>query len=271
MLYALIAELYNKYHTHGKAVVRLAHKKLNRKKLLNLLGGILLILAAVLLIVGWLFQDPTFLEHYADLMTRLAEFEYAVAALPNKWLVIVAILLIYLSKSIIPLPISAVCVIAGIAFPTPYAILINITGMLLLLGVKYFWGKYLGGGIVHRFLTRNKDVERILNKADNKAKAGLLFAFRLVPSFPVNTISQVYGAMRFDFRQYLLFSLLGFMPKIVSYSFIGRNVFNPFSMAFILPFVILFTISGLSLFGINKLIEFYNNNFKNKDTPLEKS
>lgn len=52
---------------------------------------------------------------------------------------------------------------------------------------------------------------------------------------------------------------------------IGRNVFNPFSMAFILPFVILFTISGLSLFGINKLIEFYNSNFKNKDTPLEKS
>lgn len=226
----------------------------------------LLILAVVLFCLALLFQDPTFVAHYDDIMNRLAEFEYAVATLPYRGLVIVAILLIYLSKSVFPLPISAICVIAGMAFPTPYAVLINIVGFSLLCIIKYFWGKHIGGGLIHKLLLKNEDIERILEKADNKAKGGLLVGFRLVPSFPINTISQVYGAMGYDLKTYLLLSVAGFFPKLVSYSFIGRNVYDPFSMAFIMPFVILFTISGLSLFGVNQMVEIYINNFKNKES-----
>ena len=249
----------------------MAHIKVNRKKLLNILGGILLILAVVLFCVALLFQDPTFVEHYDEIMNRLSEFEYAVATLPYRGLVIVAILLIYLSKSVFPIPISAICVIAGMAFPMPYAVLINIVGFSLLCVIKYFWGKHIGGGLVHKLLLKNEDIERILEMADNKAKGGLLVGFRMVPSFPINTISQVYGAMGYDLKTYLLLSVAGFLPKLISYSFIGRNVYNPFSMAFILPFVILFTISGLSLFGVNQMIDIYNNNFKNNNNHIKKS
>lgn len=203
-------------------------------------------------------------------MRRLAEFEYAVATLPYRGLVIVAILLIYLSKSVMPMPISAICVIAGMAFPLPIAVLINIVGFSLLCIIKYFWGKHIGGGLVHKLLLKNEEIERILEKADDKAKGGLLIGFRLVPSFPINTTSQVYGAMGYDFKVYLVLSVVGFLPKLISYSIIGRNVYDPFSMAFILPFVILFTISGLSLFGVNKMIDIYNNNFK-KDNSIKKS
>lgn len=240
----------------------LAHGKLNRKKLLNLLALVLLILAAVLLCVALLFQDPTFLEHYDEIMRKLADFEYAVAAIPYKGILIGVILLIYLSKAVLPLPISAICVIAGIAFPTPYAVLINLVGFSLLSLIKYLWGKYLGGGLVHRFLVRNDDVRRVLDYGDSKAKGALLIAFRIVPSFPINTISQVYGAMRYDIWQYLLCSTLGFLPKLVSYSIIGRHVFDPFSMAFLLPIILLLTFSGLSVFVVNHLISFYNANFK---------
>lgn len=249
----------------------MAHRKLNRKKLLNILGCVLLILAIVLFCVALLFQDPTFVEHYDEIMNKLAEFEYAVATLPYRGLVIVAILLIYLSKSVFPLPISAICVIAGMAFPTPYAVLINIVGFSLLCIIKYFWGKHIGGGIIHKLLLKNEDIERILEKADDKAKGGLLVGFRLVPSFPINTISQVYGAMGYDLKTYLLLSVAGFFPKLVSYSFIGRNVYDPFSMAFIMPFVILFTISGLSLFVVNQMVDIYINNFKNKESKENKA
>ena len=232
----------------------MTHTKLNRQKLLNLLAFFLLILAAVLFCVALLFQDPTFLAHYDDIMGRLAEFEYKVATIPYKGIVILVILLIYLSKAFLPLPISAICVIAGMAFQTPYAI-----------SIKYFWGKHLGGGIVHKFLVKNEGVRRVMN-ADMKANTVLLLAFRLVPSFPINTISQVYGAMQFDFKKYLLLSVLGFLPKLISYSFIGRNVYDPFSMAFILPIVILLLLSGLSVFGINAMIEFYSEKSKSKDS-----
>ena len=152
----------------------MTHTKLNRQKLLNLLAFFLLILAAVLFCVALLFQDPTFLAHYDDIMGRLAEFEYKVATIPYKGLVILVILLIYLSKAFLPLPISAICVIAGMAFQTPYAILINIVGFSLLSAIKYFWGKHLGGGIVHKFLVKNEGVRRVMN-ADMKANTILLF------------------------------------------------------------------------------------------------
>lgn len=248
----------------------MAQKKNTRKRLLNFLGFVLLILAVVLFCAALLFQDPTFVGHYDEIMRRLSAFEYAVATLPYRGLVIVAVLLIYLCKSIVPLPISAVCVIAGMAFPLPYAVLINIVGFSILCIIKYFWGKHIGGGVVHKLLLKNEDIERILEKADDKAKGGLLIGFRLVPSFPINTISQVYGAMQYDWKWFLALSVAGFLPKLISYSIIGRNVYDPFSMAFILPFVILFTISGLSLFGVNKMIDIYNNNFK-KDNSIKKS
>lgn len=89
--------------------------------------------------------------------------------------------------------------------------------------------------------------------------------FRLVPYFPINSISQLYGALEYDYWKFILLSLLGFTPKIISYSMIGRHVYNPFSLAFMLPIVIIFTISGVSILAVNKFIDIVVNN-KNKKT-----
>ncbi len=250
----------------------MARKRLTRSRLLDFLGVTLLILAVVLFCAALLFQDPDFLARYDDLMRRLAEFEYAVATLPYRGLVVVVILLLFLAKAVIPLPISAVCVIAGMVFRTPIAILINAAGYMLLASIKYAWGKHVGGGLLHKMLIRYENVERILNNADTRTKSVLLLGLRLVPCSPMNTISQVYGALRFDRRRYLVLSLLGFLPKLLSYSFVGRHVYDPFSMAFILPIVLLLMVSGVSLLVVNRILAFYNSRMKLKeDTKTKKS
>lgn len=234
-------------------------KELTRRKLLNVLACVLLILAVALLVLTFLMQINDIASLYDGFLSRLAEFEQAVASIPSKWLVILVIILIYAVKVIIPLPISAVCVIAGMVFPTKYAILINFCGFTLLITIKYFWGKHLGGGTIHKILTRYDNVRSLL-ESNNRGKDGLLFLFRLVPSFPINSISQLYGAMESDYLKFLWISLLGFAPKIISFSFIGRHVYNPFSLAFMLPIVILFTISGLSILGVNVLLDIASKN-----------
>ena len=83
----------------------------------------------------------------------------------------------------------------------------------------------------------------------------LLFVFRLVPSFPINTISQLYGSMEYTYWKYILISLAGFAPKLLSYSFIGRNVYDPLSWSFILPIVVLLVLSGLSILLLNWSLE----------------
>ena len=229
-------------------------RELTRRKLLNILACVLLILAVALLVLTFLMQINDVSSAYDEVLERLAEFEAAVASIPSKWLVILVIFLIYIGKVLIPLPITAVCVIAGMVFPTPIAVAVNFAGMTLLMTIKFYWGKHLGGGTIHKILTRYDNVRRMM-ESGKRSTDWILVLFRLVPYFPINSISQLYGALEYDYWKFILLSLLGFTPKIISYSMIGRHVYNPFSLAFMLPIVIIFTISGVSILAVNKFID----------------
>lgn len=230
--------------------------------MLNFLGALLIIIGAALIGITLLMQLQEFTVRYQAFLKILEDFEDSVAAIPNKGLVIIAVLLLYVAKSIIPIPTSAVCVIAGMVFPTPFAVAINIVGYIGLITSKYFWGKHLGRGYVYKILRRYENIQRLMD-SNTKAKDGLLVGFRAVPYMPINTVSQVYGAMNFDYYKFILFSVVGFLPRIISYSLVGRHVYNPFSLGFMLPIVIMFVISGLAIIAVNAFIEIYNSRIKN--------
>ena len=236
-------------------------RTMNRKRLLNFVGVLLIIIALALLALTMLMQVQQFAVRYDSFLQMLADFEDSVAAIPDKGVVILAILLLYLAKSVIPIPTSAVCVIAGMVFQTPLAVIINVAGYIGLITIKYFWGKRLGSGFIYKALCKYENIERILT-SDAAAKDGLLAAFRVIPVCPINTISQIYGAMDYDYYKYIFLSVLGFLPRIISYSMVGRHVYNPFSLAFMLPLVIIFMISGFAIIGVNGFIEIYNKRIK---------
>lgn len=236
-------------------------RTMNRKRLMNFTGVLLIIVALALLALTMLMQVQQFAVRYDSFLQMLADFEDSVAAIPDKGVVILAILLLYLAKSVIPIPTSAVCVIAGMVFQTPLAVIINVVGYIGLITIKYFWGKRLGSGFIYKALCKYENIERILT-SDAAAKDGLLAAFRVIPVCPINTISQIYGAMDYDYYKYIFLSVLGFLPRIISYSMVGRHVYNPFSLAFMLPLVIIFMISGFAIIGVNGFIEIYNKRIK---------
>ncbi len=236
-------------------------RTMNRKRLMNFTGVLLIIVALALLALTMLMQVQQFAVRYDSFLQMLADFEDSVAAIPDKGVVILAILLLYLAKSVIPIPTSAVCVIAGMVFQTPLAVIINVVGYIGLITIKYFWGKRLGSGFIYKALCKYENIERILT-SDAAAKDGLLAAFRVIPVCPINTISQIYGAMEYDYYKYIFLSVLGFLPRIISYSMVGRHVYNPFSLAFMLPLVIIFMISGFAIIGVNGFIEIYNKRIK---------
>lgn len=232
-------------------------KSLTRSKLLNLCGLLLIAVGFVLLALTMLMQVQQFAVRYAKFLEMLDSLDNAIAAIPNKGLIVIAIMLLYLAKSLLPIPISAVCVVAGMAFQTEFAVTVNIAGFVLLCTIKFFWGKHLGRGFVYKFLCRYDNVRKIL-ESDTASKDGLLVGLRLVPSFPINTVSQLYGAMGYGYYKYIFLSILGFLPKIISYSMVGRHVFDPFSYAFMVPLVIIFVLSGIAMIGINLFVDFAN-------------
>ena len=70
--------------------------------------------------------------------------------------------------------------------------------------------------------------------------AVVLFFLRLFPCIPINSVSQLYGTSDIGYWKYLIVSLLGFSYKLFSYTIIGRNVYDPMSASFLVPFILLF-------------------------------
>ena len=245
--------LYSVQYRGVKTVLK--KEKWTRKRVMNLIGVILIISAAVLLFLAILFGIDGFTDKISAIQDKLDKFENYVASLPYKWLVIIAVLFLFCLKAFLPIPIPTICLISGIVFPSQVSFIINVVGVSILLTIKFFWGKRFGAGAVSKLYKKNEAITNVLESKEGRGNPWLLFGLRIVPYAPLNLVSRIYGSMNCEYDLFMIISLLGFMPKLLSYTLIGQNVFKPFSLAFILPIVILLMISGVSLIGFNLLLE----------------
>lgn len=226
-------------------------KEFTRRKLLNFCAYLLLIAAAALVVLTLLMNISSVQKWYAQFQLTLLEFERAVASIPYRWLIPFVIELLFLVKAWVPvIPASAIGVISGMVFSVPVAFVLNLGGVVILMSARYVVGMRIGPSNIQKVLRRYPAVREIL-EVKGALSPVLLFVFRLVPSFPINTISQLYGSMEYAYWKYILISLAGFAPKLLSYTFIGRNVYDPLSWRFILPIVLLLVLSGFSILLLN--------------------
>jgi len=233
-------------------------KEKRRRSLINFIGGLLLVAGGALVALLFFRNTPWLWEWYEVYQQRLTQAEDYVLNLPRAEMVTLVIppivLLLYAVKSVIPFfPISMMCFITSAVLPMTTSFAVNIAGVVLLVGVKFWWGRRRGGGRTQKLLKLHPYVRAFLEN-DSKSKPWLLFMFRVLPFFPVNPVSQIYGAMGFDFVDYALISLLGFLPRLIAYTILGHNTFDPLSIPFIVPLIIIFTLSGVSLIGINMVL-----------------
>ncbi|MCD7828805.1 MAG: hypothetical protein LUG85_09780, partial [Clostridiales bacterium] len=94
---------------------------------------------------------------------------------------------------------------------------------------------------------RKSRIARNIIESEGRGNPWVLLIFRVIPGFPVNSISKLYGAMNFPYWKYILISVGGYLPRLASYIVIGRNVSNPFSLKFSVPLILLCVFSGLAL------------------------
>lgn len=223
---------------------------LNKEKLVHKLLFIFAMIcfsAAVILIIWSVISKISFLEEtYREYIVWLSEFEYKIGSITNKWLLLIVILLLYFIKTVFPLyPVSIICVASAMVFDAVSCFFINITGISMLFAVRYMTGKKSGGGNIHQLIRKNRLVSRLI---ENKGTGNplLLFVFRLLPVFPLNLVSNLYGAMKFPFAKFIFISIAGYLPKMASYIIIGRNVTNPFSLKFSVPLILLTVLTGIA-------------------------
>ena len=206
--------------------------------------------AAVLL---FLLQYEHLWRWYAAIRRELAELEVQISMIDNKWLLVLVVFLLFSIKSFVPIyPTPTVCFLTGAVLPMYVSVPVNTVGFGILLLIRYYTGKRFGAGRAWKLVRKNDRMRRLIEQ-NGKGNSSLLIILRLLPMMPVNTISSVYGSLDFGLSRFLVLSVIGYLPKIISFTFIGRNVFDPLSAEFIVPIMIFAFASGISLICVNGL------------------
>lgn len=226
-------------------------KKQKPQKIILFAGLILVAVGIAAAVLLFSLQYEHLWRWYDAIRNELALIENRIASLEDKWLFILVILLLFAIKSFIPIyPTPTVCFLTGAMLPMYFSVPVNVAGFCVLLVIRYFTGKRFGAGKAWAFIRKNERLRKLIEQ-DGKGNSSLLIILRLLPLMPVNSISGIYGSLDFGCRQFLVLSVIGYLPKIISFTFVGRNVYDPLSPEFIVPIMIFAFASGISLISVN--------------------
>lgn len=233
-----------------------------RKNIIAFAAFICFSLVLVLTVLLRLFQIEQVVTWYNKYTDTLASYEAWVQQNGATFLSVAVILANFAVKAVLPwFPISCIMVCAGVIFKWYYAILINIAGLVILYTIKYFWGRHFGGGNAEKILEKYDNVHSFIDRGKLGSRL-VLFSLRLVPCMPLNAVSQLYGTTGMEYYKFILISIAGSAYKIFSYTIIGRNVYDPMSAKFIVPFILLLFFSGVVLLSLSGVISVSAMRFK---------
>jgi len=214
-------------------------------------GLILILLAMAIGILIYSLRYDELWHWYAVYNQKLEQLQAYIASLDKHWQFIGMIILLFVVKSVFPIyPTSTVCFLTGVILPMYLSVPVNIFGIAVLFTIRYFWGRRFGAGQAWKFLSKTEPLQRLLQK-EGISSPFLLIALRAIPVMPLNSISGVYGSFKFGYWKYLLYSVLGFLPKLISFTFVGRNVYDPLSVSFLVPIMLIAFLTGISLLSVN--------------------
>ena len=225
-------------------MICLSKKKLIRKLLLK--ASMLCFILCIVLVVWFFVSEINYLEDkYWQYIDWLGNIENKVASIENKWLIVLVIELLYFILTAFPVfPISILCVASAMVFGFTQSLVINICGIAILFAVRYSTGMSAGGGSAQWLVRKSRKLSNLIED-EGSGNPWVLAVIRLLPFMPINPVSHLYGAMDFPFVKFLLISVAGFTPKLISYIIIGDNFANIFSPSFTLPLIILTLLSGI--------------------------
>ena len=224
-------------------------------KLMKVLGILSFITAAVLLTLILIMRLPRFSEKYQQYLMYLQDFEQKVASLSTNWLSIIVIFLLYLLRSLSAIyPFPVLYIITAMVFSPVKSFLLNVACMAFVIAFRYFTGVQMGEGFWNGILKKNPYISAMF-EVDARGNPVVLFALRFVPIFPFNTVSHLYGSMEYPFVKYVLISVAALVPRLISYSFIGKNIYDPLNSKFFVPLIFLFVLTGISFFVMHGVLK----------------
>lgn len=144
---------------------------------------------------------------------------------PKKlWLAALFLIALYGIKSLtIFFPIVVLHIVGGLLFPPFTAIVVNLLGSMVELIVPYWVGRTLGKTISPKLMKKYPRAAEIVN-VQNKNVFFFSFLLRIISCLPGDVVGMYMGTQKALFGRYLLGSLLGVLPDIITSTLIGSSI-----------------------------------------------
>lgn len=143
------------------------------------------------------------------------------------------------------IPVSMMSIVAGNVFGPYKALMLSMIGCFTSGTLAFFLAKFLGRSFVDRVLKG-----KAMNLDSNIEKYGLriMIIMRLAFVFPYDPLSYAAGLSKMKYRDFIIGSMIGVFPEIVSYSFMGQNLEHPFSLRFAMPIISIIIIAIIAFY-----------------------
>lgn len=183
-------------------------------------------LIGVLLVLGIVFREEITVESIVSF------------APSDPWLASLVFMGLYALKSLTTFVyVKLLYMAAGIAFPLPLAILVNIAGTVAELSLPYFLGRAGGRNTAERIVKTRPKLGRL---AALRQRSNFWFCVfvRAVGLFPLDPVSLYFGACGMPYLDFLLGSLVGTLPILVVTTVVGTAANDPGSPGFLISSVL---------------------------------
>jgi len=182
-----------------------------QKKILLSFWGVALIAA----LYGYLNAGLTFNE--------LVEFTQKFVQRSGVWAPIVYIL-IYSFRSLVFFPASLLTIISGMLFGPWFGLLYTLIGENISANISFVVGRYLFSDLEEYIHKKNQLFSRITNHIQGNGFLAVLF-MRLA-YLPFDLVGYSYGIFKLNQKDFALGTLLGTIPGLMAYTFIGSSLIN---------------------------------------------
>lgn len=157
----------------------------------------------------------------------------------NYFFSVIFVIALFLLKSfMLFLPVSIVCISVSFVFSPVEALTINVVGYGLSLLTGYFFGASFGRGMIDKRLEGKIKILTFVEKM-GESRPSTVMLVRFLPFFPNDIMSVFFGAAKMNIKEYMIGSLIGFLPWLLVYSFVGGAFFDSQSLKITLPMAVL--------------------------------
>lgn len=119
------------------------------------------------------------------------------------------------------------------SFSPPAAILVNLMGMPVCFALPCRIGRGSGAGAVGKLLEKHPKLASIVERQQNN-DFFLSFFLRVVGFLPGDLVSMHLGSINISFGPYLMASMLGALPSVISITLMGASITDPTSPLFLI-------------------------------------